>query len=176
MPTQNVFRIQKRNLWKVLREIRDHYEENHPLAEAVIDLGAHDPHDTLGRLRAHREILERLGGRAEPLPELIMCEEDDTWLLLPLPTGELFTEAWVERNWAIVPVLGDPRLFSPADSNAGADESLRSWLNTQLREGRCVRYPLLDAVRLRREADYMLAHDTDIDIENAATVGIAIRV
>lgn len=169
-----VFRIPKKLLWIELRRVRDYYEENHPLSEALLALGIRDANDPDGARAAHREIIDTVNGRGEPLPELLLCERDDEWLLLPPVDDEMFLQAWTRQAWKLTPVFGPPELFAP--SRPVSNEELRSWLNTQLRERRCLRYPLLDATRMRREADYMLSHVGDIDGTDIPGVRTPIRV
>lgn len=160
-----MFRIPRAALWKELRRIRDHYEQQHPLMEEALAVGIAAADDPERARRAHARLIEALGGSRQALPQLTLCERDDEWLVIA-PDDGMFVSAWASENWALTPAIGPAALFAPARPQP--DGALRSWVAAQLREGRCLHYPLLDPVRARREADYMLDIATGDDTEASA--------
>lgn len=152
------YRIRKDRLWSVVADVRDFYEDEHPLAGALLSLGEmHDAPEHVRR-RAYRDLLasiERGSGPEAPWPpQLRLFDEDRAWIAQPVEADDLFERGRIERAWHMDPARPDEPAPAPAARRAGLP--LGRWLEHQAREGRFLVYPLIDTTRLAAEARQML--------------------
>lgn len=153
------YRISKDALWSVMANVRDFYEDEHPITHEILALGEMYNADDLERLRAHRRLCTRIetGGHSATgwPPRLHLFDDGRAWVAQPVEDGDLFERGRIERAWNIDPL----RMHDPAPAPAAQRAGLRldRWLEQQWREMRFLIYPLLDLPRLAAEAQEMLA-------------------
>lgn len=154
-----LYRIAKDDLWTVLANVRDFYEDEHPLAEALLALGEMRDASEHERRRAHRDLLARIERGPEPgmpwPPQVRLFDEARAWVLHPVEADDLFERGRIERAWHVDPARPDEPAPAPAARRAGL--TLGRWVEQQTREGRYLVYPLVDTGRLAAEAEQMLA-------------------
>ncbi len=154
-----MYRIAKDDLWSLMANVRDFYEDEHPLHEALLALGEMQDASEHERRRAHRDLTNRIahgGGPGTPWPPQVrLFDEDRAWILQPVEADDLFERGRIERSWHVDPVRPDEPAPAPAARRAGLE--LSRWVEQQTHEGRYLVYPLIDTERLAAEAGHMLA-------------------
>lgn len=165
-----IYRIRKDDLWSVMANVRDFYEDEHPISEALLALGEMSDADGHDRRRVHGELLSiiRRGGSPDAPwpPQLRLFDEGRAWVVQPMDADDLFERGRIERSWHVDPARTDEPAPAPSSRRAGL--ALGHWVDQQVREGRFLVYPLLDLTRIAAEADHMLAMADGDPLRHAA--------
>lgn len=164
------YRIPKDALWSVMANVRDFYEDEHPITHEILALGEMQDADELERRRAYRTLTARIEGGAHSVsgwpPRLHLFDDGRAWVAQPAEDGDLFERGRIERAWNIDPLNLDDPAPAPAAQRAGLP--LGRWLEQQWLEMRFLIYPLLDLPRLAAEAREMLALSDGESADRAA--------